>query len=152
MTRSAQFLLFLLRVAMGWFMFYAGITKVMDPTWTAAGYLHGAKTFTAFYEWLALPAHIGVVNVMNEWGLTLLGVSLIFGIAVRWSSFFGAALMLLYYFPILVFPHPNPHAFIVDEHIIYALLLLFFSAERVGYCIGLERLAERIPGLRIIAG
>ena len=59
------------------------------------------------------------------------------GIFVRFSSLLGAALMLLYYFPVLEFPYVA-HSWLVDEHIIYALILLFFAAGRAGRVWGLD--------------
>ena len=139
MTTSAQKItLFLARVALGWLFFYAGITKVLNPNWSANGFLVGAKTFGAFYQSLTTPNIMPFINFINEWGLTLLGISLILGIFVRLSSIFGAVLMLLYYFPILQFPYPNANSYIVDEHIIYALILLFFAALRAGRIMGFD--------------
>ena len=103
MNITQRVMLFALRLAMGWMMLYAGITKVLDPQWSAAGYLKGAKTFAGLYQWLLSPGILPAVNFINEWGLTLLGVSLILGIFVRLSSVLGAVLMLLYYFPVLIF-------------------------------------------------
>ena len=137
--------MFLLRIGMGWLMFYAGITKVLNPAWSAQGYLKGAKTFPGFYQWLLQPDVLPIINFINEWGLTLLGVSLILGIGVRLSSIFGAVLMLLYYFPILDFPYPNPHSYIVDEHIIYALVLLLLAGLRAGRIWGLENWCTNLP-------
>ena len=45
MTNSQKFFLFLLRVSAGWMFFYAGITKVLNPQWSAEGYLKGAESF-----------------------------------------------------------------------------------------------------------
>lgn len=145
MTQFQKFSLFLLRITLGWIFFYAGITKVVDPTWSAAGYLQSAKTFAGFYQWLASPANIGLLNFVNEWGLTLLGVSLILGIAVRLSSILGSVLMLLYYFPILQFPYPDPHSYIVDEHIIYATALLALGSLKAGKVWGLENWYANLP-------
>lgn len=145
MTQFQKISLFSLRVTAGWMFFYAGITKVIDPTWSAAGYLSGAKTFSGFYRFLATPEILPAINFINEWGLTLLGVSLIVGIGVRLSSFFGAVLMLLYYFPILDFPYPNPHSFIVDEHIIYIASLFTLGAFRAGRTWGLEHWCSGLP-------
>lgn len=142
---------------MGWFMFYAGITKVINPEWSATGYLRGAKTFTGLYQLLASPANIGWVNFLNEWGLTLLGISLILGIGVRLSGTLGAVLMLLYYFPALEFPLVD-HGYIVDEHIVYALALLYFAAVRAGRIFGLEEwcaglpICQRFPKIRALLG
>ncbi|MEK7192525.1 MAG: DoxX family protein [Patescibacteria group bacterium] len=145
MTQFQKISLFFLRVSLGWMFFYAGITKVLDPNWSAAGYLRGAKTFVGFYQWLLTPAILPTLNFINEWGLTLLGVSLIFGVAVRLSSILGAILMLMYYFPILQFPYPNPYAYIVDEHIIYVAALLFLAAIRAGRVWGLENWCSSLP-------
>ena len=145
MTFSTKLALFSLRVGIGWLMFYAGITKILNPAWSAAGYLAGAKTFTGFYQWASQPGILPVINFINEWGLFLLGISLMLGIGVRLSSVLGAALMLLYYFPLLDFPYPTPHSFIVDEHIIYALVLLLFAAMRAGRVWGLETWCSRLP-------
>lgn len=133
-----------LRLAMGWFYFYAGITKVLDPEWSAAGYLKNAKGFTAFYQWMLDPSILPVVNFFNEWGLTLLGVSLILGIFVRLSSSLGMVLMLLYYLA-LGFPFPNAHAFIVDEHIIYIAALFVLASQRAGTVWGLETWCAELP-------
>ncbi len=130
---------------MGWLMFYAGITKVLDSNWSAEGYLQSAKTFAGFYNWLAQPDLLPSVNFINEWGLILLGVSLILGVFVRLSSIGGAVLMLLYYFPVLDFPYPNPHSYLVDEHIIYALVLAYFAAARAGRIYGLENWCSDLP-------
>jgi len=145
MTQFEKVSLFLLRVGIGWLMFYAGVTKIFDPEWSAAGYLKGAKTFAGFYNLLLQPNILPIINFVNEWGLTLLGISLILGIFVRLSSFLGAALMLLYYLPILDFPYPNPHSFLVDEHIIYALALILLAALRAGRIWGLEQWCSNLP-------
>lgn len=145
MTQFQKLSLFLLRVSTGWLMLYAGVTKIMDPAWSAAGYLQGAKTFPGLFQWFLQPGVLPAVNFVNEWGLALLGISLILGVAVRLSSLLGAVLMLLYYFPILDFPYPNPHSYIADEHIIYALVLILFASLRAGRTWGLERWCSNLP-------
>ncbi|MEK7636361.1 MAG: DoxX family membrane protein [Patescibacteria group bacterium] len=145
MTFFQKISLFLARVSIGWLFFYAGITKVLNPEWSAAGYLRGAKTFTDFYQWLATPGVLPFVNFVNEWGLTLLGVSLIAGVFVRLSSFLAALLMLLYYLPMLNFPYPNSYSFIVDEHIIYISALLLLASFRAGRVWGLENWCSNLP-------
>lgn len=136
--------LFLARVTIGWLMFYAGITKVIDPAWTAEGYGKSAKTFSALFNWFISSTNIGWINFVNKWGLTLLGVSLILGIGVRLSSILGAILMLFYYFPVLEFPYVE-HGFLVDEHIIYAAILGFFAAVKAGRYWGLDAWCANLP-------
>jgi thiosulfate dehydrogenase [quinone] large subunit len=145
MAQWRNILFFLTRTGLGWLFFWAGITKVLNPAWSAAGYLDNAKTFAGFYHWVASPAILPVVNFVNAWGLTLLGISVILGVGMRISAPLGALLMMLYYFPILGFPYPNHHAFIVDEHIIYALLLLLLSALRESRVGGVGTWYKRLP-------
>lgn len=124
-----------LRLSLGWFMFFAGIEKVLNPDWTAKGFLLGAKTFPAFYAWFAEPFNLWWSDPFNAWGIMLIGVALLLGIAVRPAAWVGAGLMILYYFPHNVFPKV-PHGFIVEEHIIYAiafiLIAIFPHAQQFG--------------------
>lgn len=129
--------MFLFRIVMGWFFLYAGITKVLDPNFSASGYLSGAKILTGFYGWLASPGILPVVNFMNEWALTLLGVSLILGIFVKLSTKLGILLMILYWLPLGIL-HPDAHSLIVDDHIIFAAGLLFLSSMNAGRIWGLD--------------
>lgn len=137
--------LLLLRFSLGSLFFYAGITKVLDPNWSAAFYLKGAKTFPAFYEFFLQPSILPLINVINEWGLTLIGVALILGIFVRLASVGGIMLMLLYYFPTLDGLYPNTHSFIVDEHIVYACAFFVLASFRAGRVFGLEKWCSNLP-------
>jgi len=130
-----EYLAPLLRFLLGWFMFFAGIEKVLNPEWTASGFLMTAKTFPSFYAWFASAGNSWWVDPLNAWGLTLVGVALLLGVAIRPAALAGFALMILYYFPHVDFPNV-PHGFIVEEHIIYgaAFLLVAFlpAAKRFG--------------------
>ncbi len=148
MSTFEKFSLVALRLALGFLMLYAGVTKLADPAWSAGGYLAGAKTFHGLYAFFASPAVLPAINVINEWGLTLLGVSLLLGIGVRLSGILGALLMLLYYFPVLDFPVVAPHSYLVDEHIVYAAALLLLSAVRAGRVFGLEHWCTGLPVCR----
>jgi len=141
---NAKLILLITRVAMGWIMLYAGLTKVFNPNWSAAGYLGSAKTFAGFYGWFLQPNVLPFTNFLNEWGLTLLGVSLITGALVKYSGYLGALLMLLYYFPVLVFPKIGAHSYLVDDHVIYALVLILFSVYRTGEYWGLDGILKKL--------
>lgn len=135
----------MLRVSLGWVMFYAGIVKILDPNWSAAGYLKAAKTFSGLFAWFAQPEILPATNFLNEWGLTLVGLSLLLGVFVRLSSFAGVLLMLLYYFPALTFPKIGANSFIIDDHIIYALVFLVLAAFHAGRYYGLEKWCSGLP-------
>lgn len=138
MGKQQKTFLFLLRVSLGWMFFYAGLAKLLDPAWSARGYLEAAKSFGGLYDWLTRPGILPMVDFINEWGMTLLGLSLILGLFVRLSSPLGALMMFLYYLPILDFPLVGAHSYIVDEHIIYIFLLLFLGSAGAGKVWGLD--------------
>ena len=153
MTIYEKVSIFLSRIGLGLLFLYAGITKVFDPNWSAAGYLSNAKTFPEFYAWLASPQILPFINFINEWGLTLLGVSLLLGVFVRLSSVLGALLMLMYYFPTvemkafeyfpaLILPH-TATSVLVDSHIVYVLALLVLAAFKAGRVWGVESMVSR---------
>lgn len=135
----------LLRICLGWLFFYSGITKVLNPDWSAAGYLQGAKTLAPIYQWLLQPDILPVVNFLNEWGQLVLGIALLLGVFVRLGGILGIALMLLYYLPVLEFPYIGKNAFIVDEHIVYAVALLLLAAFQAGRIWGLENWCSQLP-------
>lgn len=142
--------LFFLRVSMGWLMFYAGIVKILDPDWSSAGYLKGAQTFSGLYQWLLRPEVLPIIDLINGWGLTLLGVSLLLGVFVGLSAPLGALLMFLYYFPVLAFPYVGHYGFLVDDHVIYALVLVFLAAVKSGNIWGLAQLLKRFVPIPIL--
>ena len=132
-------MLTVLRISLGWVMLYAGVTKLIDPSWSAAEYLKDADTFGIFFEWLASPAILPIVNQLNQWGLTLIGAALILGALVQWASAAGILLMFLYWLPVLDFPYAG-HSFIIDDHIIYALVFALLIATNAGRIYGVDAL------------
>lgn len=147
LSRSQRYSLLLLRLSLGWVFFYAGISKVVASDWSAAGFLTGAKTFAPFFAWLASPGILPITNVLNAWGLTLIGAALILGVAVRFSASMGIVLMGLYYLPRLDFPYPNANAYIVDEHVVYAVGLMVLALFHAGRIWGLGHILAWFPFL-----
>lgn len=130
--------LFVLRLALGWYFIYAGISKIVNPAWSAAGFLNNASSLKPLYAWFASPANIGWVNLLNEWGLLFIGVGLVLGLWTRYASIAGIVLMILYYFPSLNFPMVGEHAFIIDDHIIFIIILWLFIVIDAGKDRGLD--------------
>ncbi len=146
MTNVQKISLFLLRISLGGLFLYAGVTKLLDPAWSSVGYLNSAKAFQGLYTAFASPSVLPFIDFINEWGLTLLGVSLILGAGVKLSGKLGALLMLLYYLP-LGFPYPNAHALIVDEHVVYMFALVYLSATTAGHAWSLGGWFAQMPVL-----
>lgn len=126
--------IFFLRIALGWLFLYAGASKIANVSWSAASYLGNAKTLPDFYAFLASPGILPATNILNEWALFLLGLSLLLGVGMKITAPLGVALMLLYYIPIFQFPLIKGMSFIVEEHVVYSLALLtvaFFEESRI---------------------
>ncbi|MBI2109231.1 MAG: DoxX family protein [Parcubacteria group bacterium] len=143
MKKSINIATLLLRLSMAWYFLYAGISKLINPLWSAAGYLNSSKTFPEFYAWLASPENIEWVNFLNEWGLTLVGILLALGLFTRAASFAGALMLLLYYFPILSFPYVGEHFYIVDSHVREILVFVYLIVVRAGMYVGLDELLQK---------
>lgn len=157
MKLSLRTLLFL-RLALGWIFLYAGITKLLNPFWTADGLLNHAQTLPSFYHWLANPNLLPTVNAINKWSLFLLGVSLLIGLFVGLSSRLGIVLMTLYYLPQLNFPYAGKNYLFIDEHVIFVLVLLILIQTKAGQIWGLDgwclkqSFCEKYPKIRVLFG
>ncbi|GEM_PF-161882 len=131
MSQHAKLALTLLRIIVGWLFLYAGMTKLLDPEWSAAGYLKSAQTFPWLYHWLASASNLAWVNFLNVWGQLLIGMALITGTMTVAASYSAIVMMLLFYFPVLKFPAVG-HGLLVDEHIIYAAALWVLATMKAG--------------------
>ena len=138
MTKD-KMLFVILRIAMGWIFLWAFLDKVFglgfattpEKSWLAggsptSGFLQFAPKgpFAGFYHALAGQPWVDWLFML---GLLALGISLILGLKVKLASYGGVALMILMYLA-LIPPANNP---IIDEHIIYALVLLVLSRINV---------------------
>ena len=162
--------LFLLRIMMGWTLFQGGITKLItylddDPAnnWTAAGFLTGAvpEGNPLMGAWVDM-AGSPLIDLLNMWGLTLTGLALILGAFVRWSAFWGAVMMLFYWAASLegglLAGLPLANGWVVDDHLVYAVLLFGLGAFGAGRILGLDSSLEQLdvvqsnPWLRYLLG
>lgn len=98
-SRVSDFLVFLLRVVIGWHFLYEGVAKLLDPDWTAAEYLRYSRwIFSDLFQWIVSdPDILGIVDLMNMWGLILIGLGLFLGCFIRLSALAGIVLLGLYY-------------------------------------------------------
>lgn len=134
MSKGQKITLLALRLSLGWIFLYAGMTKILDPNWSAAGFLKSAQTLPSLFHWFASPQNIVWVNFSNEWGQTLIGLALVLGVFIRPAAAGGILLMILYYLPILHFPYAGrgTTSFIVDQHVIFILVFLLLWAFDAG--------------------
>ena len=89
-----------LRMAIGWHFLYEGISKLVIKDWTSFSYLaNSTGPFSGFYHWLtSSDALLQTVDIMNVWGLILIGLALVTGLLPRVASVAGVLLLALYYF------------------------------------------------------
>lgn len=147
--------IFLLRLAMGWTFLVAGLTKVLDPEWSATGYLKFAiPEGNPFMGMWAAMAGNPLIDALNMWGALLIGISLLLGVLTRWSAFWGITMMLFYWASSrtggLAQGFPDEFGFFIDDHIVYALVLTLLIVSRAGRIYGFDgRVAEKFPLLRM---
>ncbi len=159
-----------LRVVMGWTLFQGGATKLVtyldaDPAndWTAASFLANAipagNPLAA--TWAGM-AGSPLVDALVMWGLTLTGLGLLLGALVRWNAFWGAVIMLSFWAASLegglLAGLPVANGWVVDDHLVYAMLLFGLGAFGAGRLLGLDRRLEELavvedhPWLRYLLG
>jgi uncharacterized membrane protein YphA (DoxX/SURF4 family) len=137
-----------LRIGIGWHFLYEGVSKLSVDGWTSYYYLSGSTgPLSGFYQWLAASQGLlNVVDMLNIWGLILIGVALFIGCMSRIAAIAGAILLALYYFAyppfgVSLLGPSESHLYIVDKIFIEGLALLFISLYKEnGY--GIDALLE----------
>jgi thiosulfate dehydrogenase (quinone) large subunit len=150
-TKCQMNALVLLRVLIGWHFLYEGIAKMMKGNWSAVGFLSQSKwIFSGLFHWLASdPTIMNIVNLMNMYGLILIGLGLIMGCFTRLASFAGMFLILLYYFcnpPFVGLFYSIPmegNYIIVNKNLVEAAALLVIALTGSGKYLGLDRIINR---------
>lgn len=137
--------LVLLRVSIGWHFLYEGIVKLANPNWTSAGYLVDSKGFMSgfFISMTENPELIKIIDILNMWGLLLIGLGLMLGIFSRIAKFSGIILLITYYLshpPFIGLDYAIPsegHYLIVNKTLIeifaLSVLLVFPSSRFIGF-------------------
>lgn len=135
-----------MRVSIGWIMFQAGITKLLDPTWTAAGYLNNVPAGNPLTGLWTMMAGVPMVDMFVTWGLLLTGVGILLGAFFRWSSFWAAVMMLTFWASSLkggiLQGLPVAHGWVIDSHLVYVMLLFGLAAFGAGRILGVDQYLE----------
>jgi thiosulfate dehydrogenase [quinone] large subunit len=127
------------RLALGWTFLYAGVSQLLMSNFSAAGFLNATKTFHPFFAWFATPEMLPYTDPLVMWGHTLIGLSLLSGLLVRYSAVCGAMLLGVYYFAHMDFPYVDgPVNFIMEYHLIYIGVLITLVVLRAGEVFGLD--------------
>lgn len=152
-----------LRLGMGWIFFWAFIDKLWGlgfATLPEDAWLNGGSptygflkfgTKGPFVELYQSMAGHPVVDGLFMLGLLLIGLSLLLGIGVRVAGYSGALMMILMYTAGSIWPEHNPF---LDEHLMYAVVLIGFTLVPTGECLGFAKwwtsteLVKKYPILR----
>lgn len=93
--------LVVLRLVAGWWLLHAGLDKFLAWPFNAGWFVGGAAAGTSvgpFVTLFADGAGLTFVNYAIPIGQTLIGLGLVLGALTRLAAFFGATLMMLFYF------------------------------------------------------
>ena len=140
--------LVILRILIGWHFLYEGLAKIMKSGWSAAGFLSQSKgLFSPLFQWMAANSQVlSVVDFLNIWGLTLIGLGLMLGSLTRYAAFAGMGLILLYYlcnppFPGLYYAIPSEGNYLfVNKNLVEMAALWVIAVIPTGQFLGLDRL------------
>jgi thiosulfate dehydrogenase (quinone) large subunit len=143
--------LVVLRLVIGWHCLYEGISKLITPGWSSAGFLSESKWILSWLtNWII--AHSSVlqaVDFLNAWGLTAIGVGLILGLFSRPAAIAGTILLMIYWLcnpPLIGLEYsvpPDGSILIVSKTLIEAVamfVLVIFPTSRI---IGLDMFVAR---------
>jgi thiosulfate dehydrogenase (quinone) large subunit len=133
-----------LRISLGLIFFWAFIDKVFGLGFATApekSWLNGGSPTAGFLEFGTHGPFESIFQAMAgsvivDWlfmiGLALIGLSLILGIGIKIAGYSGSVLMILMWLCVMP-PEHNP---LLDEHIIYLLVLLGLTTTDSGRYIG----------------
>jgi len=142
-----------LRIGLGWIFLWAFLDKLFGlghETESKAAWINGGSPTNGFLSHATTGPFADLYqNIAGQawadWlfmiGLAGIGTALIAGIAIRLAAASGALLLVLMWTAVLP-PENNP---ILDDHLIYALVLIALALVKAGHVLGLGQAWERLP-------
>ncbi len=134
----------LLRIAIGWIFIWAFFDKLLGFGFSTASGKAWINGISPTYGFLKAGTHgplatfyqsiagVSAIDWLFMLGLLFVGATLLFGIMTRAGSVAGIAMLFLMY-SALILPTTNP---ILDEHLIYILILIGVIMTEAGEYIG----------------
>ena len=141
------------RLSLGWIFLWAFIDKTFGlgyATESKNAWIDGGSPTNGFLKFAATGPFKDTYNdiagaTWADWlfmtGLLGIGIALLAGIAMRIATATGALLLILMWSAVLP-PENNPF---MDDHIVYAILLLLLTALGAGKTLGLGTTWENLP-------
>ena len=151
-TNVQAILLVALRMLIGWYFLYEGIVKITNPDWSSYGYLMDSQgLFAGLFHGMAAKANVvTVIDWLNKWGLTLIGLGLILGFLTQYALFFGMLLLIMYYcsHPAMAsvnYLMPQEGSYLwVNKTLIEIFAMAVLLVFPTGHIIGVDRLVSKL--------
>jgi uncharacterized membrane protein YphA (DoxX/SURF4 family) len=151
---SFRYITTFLRIIIGWHFLYEGLVKLFDPNWSSGWYLINAQGFLAgfFHSLGSNSVILNMVDVLNVWGLILIGLGLMLGVLTRIAAVSGVVLIGFYYLSNPPFIGLNPgssaegHYLIVNKNLVELAALLIFAILPSKLQFGLDNLFKFFGG------
>ena len=152
----ARYVAAALRLSLGWVFLWAFLDKTFGLGHETAGkdaWVNGGSPTKGFLAFAASGPFEGMYHQIAgqtwaDWlfmlGLLGIGVGLMLGIAMRVTAAAGALLLVLMWTAVL----PPENNLFMDDHLIYALVLVLLAAIGAGRTFGLGAWWEQIPTVR----
>lgn len=147
-----QFLLVVVRFAVGWHLFYQGFGKLQAAHWSSEGYLRAATGPLAslFHKLAGWSSMLAFADRATVWGLIVFGLLLMLGLLTRVASLGALALLALFYLAHPTLPvhgfapaSPDGYELYVNRVVIEALALAVAFAFDTGKISGLDLLVHQ---------
>jgi thiosulfate dehydrogenase [quinone] large subunit len=162
--RWARYLAGAIRLSIGWVFLWAFLDKAfalghetgVDPATGAVDYfgpaawIHGGSPTAGFLghavQGPLADFYSGLAgNAIVDWvfmiGLLGIGVALLLGIGMRIAAASGAAMLIMMWSAVL----PPANNLFMDDHIVYALVLVLLALTGAGRTFGFGKTWERLP-------
>lgn len=152
----ARYVAAALRLSLGWVFVWAFLDKTFGLGHETAGkdaWVNGGSPTKGFLAFAASGPFEGMYHQIAgqtwaDWlfmiGLLGIGVGLLLGIAMRVTAASGALLLVLMWTVVL----PPANNVFMDDHLIYALVLVLLAAIGAGHTLGLGARWEQISMVR----
>ena len=165
--RAARYFAAITRISLGWVFLWAFLDKALalghetgvDPAtgtvdyFGPAAWIHGGSPTAGFLGHAVKGPLAGFYqnlagNPVVDWvfmiALLGIGLALVLGIGMRIAAVSGAALLVLMWSAVL----PPANNLFMDDHLIYAMVLVLLALMGAGKTWGLGKAWERVPFVR----
>ena len=140
----------LLRIVIGWHFLYEGLVKLINPSWTARPFLEGSRwIFGDLFRWMISgDTGMWIIDNVNAYGLTIIGIALILGVFTRVALWSGITLLFMYYLaypPFGGFSYGAPSEgsyLIVNKNLIELFAMILLAVTGSGQFFSLDMLRK----------